>query len=116
MVSMSSTPKNHTYTFNKGTLSFEKSASSFEVGRYVKPVNRHVLTMQVDGGMSLGITLQPTQHWKVEAYDHKSDLVTLVYKYTKISIPMIHAGQMFQDYDQTSDGKRLYKVQCGKGI
>lgn len=112
MAYFSATPKNHSY-LGDSVLPVQRCTEPFKVGRFVKPINRHTLTVNIAENVSIEITLQPTQHWKVKDYNKGSDVVTLIFKSTKIAIPMTHAEQMFKDYDQTVDGKVLYKVHCG---
>lgn len=109
MAYISQTPKNHTYQ-GDSVFSVPSSIEHFKVDRFVKPLNAHSIIINVGNNVSMEIKLRPTQHWKVQKYDKDTDIVTLSYKFSTISIPMTHASQMFEDYDQTSDGTRLYKV------
>lgn len=109
MSSMSSTPNSRVYNGDYNILS-DKSKEHFTEGRFVKPINRYALTLNMGNDVSVVIKLQPTQHWLVEKYNKDKDIVTLSYKSMVITLPMSHASDMFKDYNQTSDGKVLYKV------
>lgn len=87
-----------------------KPVTHFTIGRFVKPIGKGRSISLDSNGSCLTVKLHPVQHWEVTGYDTNLDTVSLTYKHTILTLPAAHAAQLFTDYDQTPEGKALYKV------
>ena len=101
------------------TLMSEPPREVFVPGRFVRPVKGRMLSFRLMDGLHSGdciqstIRLTPNQYWKVKDYDDGKNLVTLSLERNTIVLPMFHASLLFEDYDQTKDGRPLYPVCTG---
>lgn len=110
MASISSTPKNHTYSAGEWPLFHEPTSTDFEVGTFVEPKRKHTIKIRIGEAVDTTITVSPLQHWKVVSISKDNSTIVLSYKFATISIMAKHAKEIFEKYEQTPDGKRLYPV------
>ena len=92
------------------SLSAEQTECPFKENLYIKPRRKTGLQLIMDGLAETKINLDPRQHWYVETVNESTGQIILTYKYTTFTIPIAYAAKLFQNYQQTSDGTRLYQV------